>query len=267
MSKLLLNQLQPSKIQITDLYILNHFVHCYSRMNNLLGKSYSTRELLLSEPNAVNDPWEYRINQYGYRGDDWEFTSPTIPFFGCSFVFGIGVNIPVSELVQSRINVPCYNLGQPGANILNILKTFISFNNIFPTTYAIIVLPGFHRLHLPKYNDITREWEYHNIHPMHGRLFDESIRIITSDVILTYVIDYIDWASAQAQKSNTTILWSAWDSEVFELLCELFPKEYVFDPPNQVDYGRDAGHYGPITVKNWADIICNKYQTQPPESI
>ena len=247
-----LTQIQTSKINKDTIYYLNHYVLCTSRKKNLVGKSYETLELLTKEKYSKKYPWKYKINQYGYRGTDWEFEK-TSAFFGCSFIFGIGVEYPAAELVQRKLNLTIPNLGIPGGSAINIIKSFIAFSKIHPMQNAIISLPPISRFYKPEYT--LNNWQSTNLIPnFHKTKSDRQIfKNWTNDLDIAYTMDYIDWAEDSSKIHNIKIYWTSWDSDTYDILnqCKM---NNLFKWPTIVRDARDESHPGQSTHNNFAKI-------------
>lgn len=61
---------------------------------------------------------EYRHNQLGFRGEDFDWSGAGVMTLGCSFTYGIG--LPQHQvwpwIVAERLGVTCMNLAQQGAS-------------------------------------------------------------------------------------------------------------------------------------------------------
>ena len=86
------NQIFAPQMGFDELGRVNQFVHGALLQNQCVGKPFEIIEFsYLKEPEARNNPWTYKINSNGFRGKEWKFKKGFIPFFGCSYTFGIGV--------------------------------------------------------------------------------------------------------------------------------------------------------------------------------
>ena len=96
-------------------------------------------------PNFDKDPWQYTINQYGFR-DVWRNKAkrPNIGFYGCSNTFGEGVESSKhwTTLLSKHYNMCKYNFGIGGASALRIARTFVATQQVLNLNYAVILLPG-----------------------------------------------------------------------------------------------------------------------------
>lgn len=89
-----------------------------------------------------NTPISYDLNELGYRTSNFSEInwSESIVFFGCSLVFGIGVDdySTIPSFVQRKTGINTVNLGVPaGSNYHSFYNSFILRNN-YPTPKAIV---------------------------------------------------------------------------------------------------------------------------------
>ena len=251
----MIDKFKKLHITLDNICELNHFVHTYSQMEKILGSEYSTVYFHAAESGATNNPWKYQINKYGYRGNNWTFNKDAIAFFGCSMTFGIGVEKDIATVVQENIKTECYNIGQPGASAINILKTFSNFIQYCPVKTAIITLPTADRIHRPEFNNNFSSWSYINllpnwISPDQKEIHHHAYSFFGADTCLAYLYD-------------VEIIWSSWDYENLNFLRSIVHNQKIISVDNiGVDKGRDNLHPGPIFVKNWSDIIINNLPQQ-----
>lgn len=259
---------QSSSITLSTIGALNAFVAMTrAKLNGSKdvfspsdGQSFETLELAhLPEVNSTIDPWKYRINQYGYRGADWDFKkSPAV--FGDSTVLGIGVQQPAAEILQGKYNdrvIP--NLGIPSGSVVNIIKTFAAFAHLHPMSHAFITLPSIDRFYYPKNGD----WgaELGNVLPtwpnprIDAQISEQFFKIWLDGPNVSYALDYIDWAQQIAAAYNIKLFWTTWNEEDTRPLLEhavgnkffRYPKIYSTD-------ARDQRHPGIHTHRALADI-------------
>ena len=264
----MIDKFKKLHITLDNICELNHFVHTYSQMEKILGSEYSTVYFHAAESGATNNPWKYQINKYGYRGNNWTFNKDAIAFFGCSMTFGIGVEKDIATVVQENIKTECYNIGQPGASAINILKTFSNFIQYCPVKTAIITLPTADRIHRPEFNNNFSSWSYINllpnwISPDQKEIHHHAYSFFGADTCLAYLYDYIKMAELIAKVFDVKIIWSSWDKETLDFLRSIVHNQKIISVDNiGVDKGRDNLHPGPIFVKNWSDIIINNLPQQ-----
>jgi hypothetical protein len=256
-----IDQIYAPAIGLENLGRLNQFVHGELLNDNSVGKPFEIIEFpYLKEPLSIKDPWTYKINSQGFRGPEWKFKKGFIPFFGCSFTFGIGVEKNITTLFEEKTGRKCINLGIPGGGIPFVLKSFHIFNTIQPSKMAMITLPAVERLANPIRN--TRgDWEYHNILPnveVQKKSYEKVYRVLTSDYFVATALDYIAWAKTTAKLTGTRLYWSSWDTSTMSLIESCINQENIFHYNyglNTVDFGRDNGHWGPKSTERWADNL------------
>jgi hypothetical protein len=230
------------------------------------GQSFETVELLhIPEVNSKIDPWKYRINQYGYRGDDWDFKkSPAI--FGDSTALGVGVPVPAAEMLQGKYNdriIP--NLGVPSGSVVSIVKTFAAFARLHPMSHAFITLPSIDRFHYTSLHgegiilgNLLPTWSNPRIEDKTREYF---FKVWLNGPNITYALDYIDWAQQIATAYDIKLFWTTWDSTQTRPLLEHAVGDKFFKYPliNSED-ARDKQHPGIQSHRDLADIYWNIIQ-------
>lgn len=255
------NKFEQLQINLNNICELNHFTHTHSLKHNLVGKEYTTLRFHDEEPDADTDPWKYKINKHGYRGNNWSFNNNSIAFFGCSITFGTGVNQDIATAVQNLLDINCHNLGQPGASAINILKTFSYFVKYHPVKVAVITLPAFERIHYPIYDEKFSIWVYDNlipnwISPSQKSVHPHAYKFFNTDTGLAYLFDYIQMAELSAKESNTKIIWSSWDTHTEEFLNSVVSSRKTVNVGDlRLDKARDKLHPGPLFVNSWSNNI------------
>lgn len=252
-----LDQIFAPDITFQELGRLNQFVYLQLTNANSIEKPYEILEFpYLKEPKAKSDPWTYKINSHGFRGKEWKFKKGFIPFFGCSYTFGIGVDENISSLVEKQTGKKCINVGIPGGSVPVVLKSFNIFNTIQPSGCAVITLPALDRIHSPKRNK-SKTWEYLNILPNLANTrpeYERVYKVLTQDYFIATMLDYIAWAQTTAKLNNTRLYWTSWHEDTMSLINACINRENIFFYRfcDQVDLGRDNGHWGPKTTDVWA---------------
>jgi hypothetical protein len=254
------NQVQTSKITLDTIGQLNHYIHTYSLKENLIKKEYSTVCFHNTECDAHQYPWKYKINQYGFRGDTWDFKkSPA--FFGCSVTFGIGVETPTSEIIQSKYTdrvIP--NIGVPGGSVVNIIKAFVAFVKLHPVSHAFITLPPTSRFCYPKI--INNSWQFMNVLPnfnaspiVSEKLQKRIMQMWIDGPDISYTLDYIDWAEEVANAHNVKIFWSTWEPlNTKDFLLGVVKEKFVKWPELITHDARDRMHPGQENHQQFAEI-------------
>jgi Domain of unknown function (DUF6473) len=256
-----IDQIYAPEIGLENLGRLNQFVHWELLNSNSVGKPFEIKEFhYLRESLVKTDPWTYKINSQGFRGPEWKFKKGFIPFFGCSYTFGIGVEKNITTLFEEKTGRKCINLGIPGGCIPFVLKSFHVLNTLQPSRYAVITLPALDRMVNPIRNT-HGDWEYHNMLPNveeQKKSYEKVYRVLTSDYFVATALDYIAWAKTTAKLTGTRLYWSSWHDSTMTLIDSCINQENIFYynyGANQVDLGRDNGHWGPKSTESWADNL------------
>ena len=258
---MLFNQVQTSKITLDTINSLNDQVFHAACVENKIGKAFEVRELLGAKEKFADEyPWNYKINRYGFRGDAWDFKkSPA--FFGCSCTFGVGVETPISEIIQTKYSrgvVP--NIGLPGGSAVNIIKTFVAFVKLHPVSHAFITLPTLDRFFYPKL--YSEKWKFINLIPNFNsspiipeKIRERILQMWIDGPSISYTLDYIDWAEEVARTHDVKLFWSTWDRVGTEPILFEVVKNNFFKWPNLINYdARDGMHYGQKNHQQVADI-------------
>ena len=213
-------------------------------------------------PNFDKDPWQYTINQYGFR-DVWRNKAkrPNIGFYGCSNTFGEGVESSKhwTTLISKHYNMCKYNFGIGGASALRVARTFVATQQVLNLNYAVILLPSLHRVDcaeirenraaemqiLPWKNPqftITQEKKWKDIYAT----YDNSMFIMN----LIYAVSII---TESAKANKVKIVFASWDPETLYTLGKInAPNLYPNRGLRTQDLARDGGHPGPESSKLFA---------------
>jgi hypothetical protein len=212
-----------------------------------------SEELFLKNLKTMPTDWYYRtnkvnyvINSQGYRTQefnkiDW---ANSIVMFGCSTVFGIGVDNQhtISHFLSELLDMPVINLGVSSTSITYSLHNALILNQYYPTPKAVINL-------WTEYSRITyylddkidnkgswnedsfiHEWLRHDSNPATHAVFAQMI-------------------SHQLWKDKTAY----YEATFFPTTAELFECEHL----SVFDQARDLIHYGRKTNKAIAKHIAN----------
>jgi len=265
---------QSSRITLSTIGSLNPLVALTKeRLNNHNdafvpsdGMSFETTELFhCPEINSKIDPWKYRINQYGYRGADWDFKkSPAV--FGCSTTFGIGVSVPAAEILQGKYNdrvIP--NLGVPSGSVVNIIKLFAAFAHLHPMSHAFITLPSMDRFfYVSLENWGANIGNLFSTHPyllVKEKTKDHFFKIWLNGPSESYALDYIDWAQQIAAAYDIKLFWTTWDiKQTAPLLKHAVGDKFFKYSTINSDDSRDKAHPGIRSQQELADIYWNIIQ-------
>jgi hypothetical protein len=110
--------------------MINHLTDMYHFRSQTVNKFGSDRTGQIA----------YCFNEQGFRSDVSFICPPAYAFFGCSSVFGIGVDINSTTAAYFK---NCYNFGLAGnytnLDIHQIIKQYLNSNLYLPTTPMVIV--------------------------------------------------------------------------------------------------------------------------------
>jgi hypothetical protein len=263
------NGIQTSKVTLDTICMQNAQVYHYATRTKNVGKEFTSEYLDRPEKFFNKDPWLYKINKYGFRGDNWNF-KPSIAVFGCSNIFGIGVQKSVTDIMSELLGQPVHNLGVPGGSSANIIKTFASFANLHPMTDAIISLPSIQRVFRPELQFNSNEWNWQNKIPYGSdtdyKLMKAIDRVWKNDVTISHIADLIDWAELIAKSKGINIYWTSWSpdnpsssNKNVEFHIRDLTSKFFMWPDMRTSTGwkhaRDGEHPGPQVIKNLATNI------------
>lgn len=192
-------------------------------------------------------PVHYTLNEQNYRCPNWQVCdwNNSIIIFGCSLVFGVGVNDneTLPENLSKIINFPIVNLGQPGTGI-----NFIWANSVILQSYnikpkaCIFVWPD-----MSRQTEFLSEFktEHHGSWNVKDSKF---VNLITNDIHNRFYFQYM--------VKTIKLIWQCpiiectYYSHISEILdCQML---------DFIDRARDIKHPGPETTKLAAEIIAKR---------
>jgi hypothetical protein len=225
-------------------------LHCHGHKDNWVGTD--TEELFQQnlKLQPADWPWRnrqivYKLNSQNYRAPEWIDVdwSNSIVMFGCSQVFGVGVDEDqtLSYYLSQLLNKPVINLGIPGGssmalwintekllkhriNPLAVIYNWPSANRtaeLIDNKKNLNAGPWILNWPQPRFG---KEWV---LHPTHG-------------------FEYAKYALMSVQRSwSCPQLHYCWDHDTAKFLG--IPRM-----ANKLDYARDCLHEGPATWKDYA---------------
>ena len=216
-------------------------------------------------PNFDKDPWQYTINQYGFR-DVWRNKAkrPNIGFYGCSNTFGEGVESSKhwTTLISKHYNMCKYNFGIGGASALRVARTFVATQQVLNLNYAVILLPSLHRVDCAEIRE-NRATEM-QILPWKNPNFSKSQEKKWTDIYATYdnsmfimnLIYAVSMITESAKAHNVKIVFSSWCGETLYTLGKInAPNLYPNLALKTRDHARDGEHPGPESSKLFAEKL------------
>jgi hypothetical protein len=225
-------------------------LHCHTYDNIWVGTDTEERfqQNLKSQP--LDWPWRnqtitYRLNSQNYRAPEWDTIdwSNSIVMFGCSQVFGVGVNEDqtLGHYLSQLLNKPVINLGIPGGSIMALWINTEKLLNYGINPLAVIYnWPSANRsveLIGNKKNRTAGPWIFDWPQPRFGK-----------EWLLhpTHGFEYAKYAVMSAKRSwSCPQLHYCWDHDTAKFLG--IPRM-----ANKLDYARDCLHEGPATWKDYA---------------
>lgn len=219
---------------------------------NFSGKDNYDRYLSNLKEQPANWPWRnsqitYTLNSQKYRAPEWKDCnwSNSILVFGCSMVYGVGVDDKdtVTTQLSNFTNTPTINLGMGGTGLMFQLANSIILreNNVTPRAVVYI------------WPDKSRQTEFfgdkqvshHGSWNVEHSCFKEAM---LNDLHSQHMADYLI--------RNIRLLWNcpiieaSWYTNMASLTGGI---SLCFK-----DFARDCAHPGPETLKEAAEIIANR---------
>jgi hypothetical protein len=216
-------------------------------------------------PNFDKDPWQYTINQYGFR-DVWRNKAkrPNIGFYGCSNTFGEGVESSKhwTTLLSKHYNMCKYNFGVGGASALRIARTFVATQQVLNLNYAVILLPALHRV---DYAEISEDgatemqmlpWKNPNFSKSQEKKWTDIYATYDNSMFIMNLIYAVSMITESAKAHNVKIVFSSWCGETLYTLGKInAPNLYPNLALKTRDHARDGEHPGPESSKLFAEKL------------
>jgi hypothetical protein len=216
-------------------------------------------------PNFDKDPWQYTINQYGFR-DVWRNKAkrPNIGFYGCSNTFGEGVESSKhwTTLISKHYNMCKYNFGVGGASALRIARTFVATQQVLNLNYAVILLPALHRV---DYAEISENgatemqmlpWKNPNFSKSQEKKWTDIYATYDNSMFIMNLIYAVSMITESAKAHNVKIVFSSWCGETLYTLGKInAPNLYPNLALKTRDHARDGEHPGPESSKLFAEKL------------
>ena len=216
-------------------------------------------------PNFDKDPWQYTINQYGFR-DVWRNKAkrPNIGFYGCSNTFGEGVESSKhwTTLLSKHYNMCKYNFGVGGASALRIARTFVATQQVLNLNYAVILLPSLHRV---DYAEISENgatemqmlpWKNPNFSKSQEKKWTDIYATYDNSMFIMNLIYAVSMITESAKAHNVKIVFSSWCGETLYTLGKInAPNLYPNLALKTRDHARDGEHPGPESSKLFAEKL------------
>ena len=199
------------------------------------------------------DDWEYRnkiikytTNKEKYRTIEFDKVdwASSIVLFGCSNVFGIGLDDKdtISHNLSNLSSRPVINMGSPGTSIKHCFHNNLILKNHYSTPYAVI-----------------------NLWPIYSRDMKYSEKSILNVGSWNYNFEYAkavmsdDYHLLTEGYQHITATRNIWDTKYIDLtLFKENIKYYNLDYVEIIDKARDLLHPGSQTSKLVAEYIMSR---------
>ena len=217
-------------------------------------------------------PINYRINKFGFRGDELP-NETDIAAFGCSFTFGTG--LPESKLwhnlLATELNKSSINFGLPARSIQTIIDIFLIVSKHIKIKNAIFLLPSISRIQIAKTHPNVNVINHLNccvdyksaINKTYGIDEDIIYRAIPDEEMYKncknqlYLLDYL------SKDRGIQCYVSSWEPGVYDFITRLDLTSVIVLPnwisPSleyaKADLARDKLHPGPAHHSLWMNKI------------
>jgi hypothetical protein len=195
-------------------------------------------------------PVRYTLNKHGYRTNEFDEIdwSNSVVIFGCSNVFGVGLDDKdtVSSQLSKIINRPVINMGVGGSSMSHSLHNSIILRNGYSMPKGVVhIWSDFSRT--VYYRDSTSySYGSWNIEPgNYGDNWNEDKHHSMTHALLASITSQILWKDT-----------NYYEASYFEGTDKLLGCDSI----NYVDYARDLCHPGIKTNHNLAVRLANKLQ-------
>lgn len=202
---------------------------------------------------------KYTVNSKGYRTREFKKInwSDSVVLFGCSNVFGVGLDDKdtLASQLENIIDRPVINLGQGGTSINYNLHNSVILANGYPSPKAVVMAwPSYSRCVYYKDKDVVNygPWNLEKNNFMDLWNTEDSNAKINAYMSQTIF--------RQIWKDRTTIFECSFNYDSSKLLnCQAYRKDNptLNDPLAFYDSARDLMHPGIETVKRAAKDIAN----------
>lgn len=230
-------------------------------------------------PYLKEQPWKYRINEYGFR-DEWKFKTKraNIGYFGCSMTFGEGVDTPDlwSTHITNAYRLTGLNFGIGGAGPLRVARTFAAVQQTMKLKYAIIMLPQISRIELWQYNDLLHKKHHSKLYTQNlipnfppspkdfpgdvVAMYNDYFKVMTDEQSISQCVQACNWITQTARANKTQVLFCSWDPFSLWAMHNAGVPNLHNKMFKGLDMGRDQMHPGPVSnlkfsksIRRWID--------------
>ena len=258
----MLDNLLPFKI---DIHLKkNKFipVNSFDRVGEWSGSD--TRLLYRKNLKTQPQDWYYRTNSVkytnnskGYRTAEFEKINwaESIVIFGCSFVYGVGVDDAhtLSQQLENIMQMPVINLGLGGTSVNFNLHNSVILADGYPTPKAVIMCwPSYDRCVSYRRTGVENygPWDFEKNNYMD--LWTKDKYNPRANAVMAQKIFQLIW------KNRTATYEYSFETGT----SELFSFDSTFEKIKNIDFARDLLHPGPSAIRKTAEIISVSLQNK-----
>ena len=212
----------------------------------------------------------YKLNEYGFRSDRFDYSDHRMVFLGCSFTEGIGLPLEetFSYLIYTQIKkmigkeFPYWNLGLGGCGLDSIIRCYYYFYKKLKPQVAIAFFPSY-RLEF-----FTHAWHSALLKHDPYKIFSKNPFLLDKHVIEYSTEKNLAMLDLMLEQNKTLLVWDRWDDNPFENVnfsqlsnFENYAEAWwlAVERSNPSSFARDGMHPGKKTNEEFAKIILDKY--------
>jgi len=213
-----------------------------------------TKELFQKNLKTQSPNWEYRnkvikytLNSKGYRTKEFEHIdwANSIVLFGCSFVFGIGLDDEdtICSQLAKITGIPVVNLGVGGSSMTYSLHNSIILKNGYSTPKAVVhIWTDYHRTVYYRRNRIESYGSWNLEKNNYMDVWSNSNHHSATHGLMASITSKHLWSNTSYYEA------SFWNETANSINCDYLKTE---------DYARDLIHPGIKTARNTAIKIAD----------
>lgn len=217
-------------------------------------------------------PFEYTVNDLGFRNSIPAESSDCIGVFGCSFTFAEGVanEDAFYSIIEKQTALPVLNLGMIGCTSQQIAGIFMAAANIWKMKCAVVTLPAPERFHY-----ITAEDKHWPVYPAQDRNNQEH-EGVREAVYKRFSTEYF-WHSTKdvvvsidnaSKLHNIPVIWGSWNEFTRDIIAAVLNTKCLFFDYRRADLktltgdwiGRDNMHPGVAQHRLYADKVLKQME-------
>tara|TARA_B110000977_G_C10902229_1_gene425770 strand:- start:38 stop:808 length:771 start_codon:yes stop_codon:yes gene_type:complete len=208
---------------------------------------------------TIDKKWTYYINNLGFRNiHPREIKEDAIGIFGCSNIFGVGVedHLICSTLLQKEFpKKTILNFGVMGASTTHIAKLFLIATQLFKIKTAFFSLPAPHRILM------INDDQYYNLHPGTNspigkdgleKRRNQYYQSVSEKTCLMNYLDMVDHIILTGKAFDVDVYFSSYDPIVNSVLIKNYNYNYMTTPMPTNNNAADNRHPCYLCHKNYA---------------